>query len=249
MITLIKVAISAVSSFLYMNIFKLRGIKKLSERERVFESRKLLKKLSQNLVKAAKINLEIEYIDKIEIDKLKLEDGIVVVSNHQSNIDIPVIVTALDIPVGFVAKKEMETWPFYSTWMLLSKCVFLDRSNAREGIKSIKKAVKIVKDGYPTVIFPEGERSIDGKIKKFKKGSFKLATDANGIIIPLTIDGTFSVQKRGEVKINSNKTVRITVGKPIILKEIEENQKGTLNEIVQKAIADEMKKKESNNNH
>lgn len=240
MITLFKVTISAVSSFLYMNIFKLGKIKNLPERDKVFESRKLLKKLSKRIVKSANINLEVEYEDKEAIENLKLDDGIVIVANHQSNIDIPVIVSALDIPVGFVAKKEMETWPFYSTWMLLSKCIFLDRSNAREGIKSIRKAVKTVKDGYPTVIFPEGERSLDGKINKFKKGSFKLATDANGIVIPLTVDGTFFVQKRGDVKINPNKKVKITVGKPIILKELDEDSRNNLNETVQKSIEEKI---------
>lgn len=240
MITLLKVIISALTSFLYMNIFKLSKIRKMPERERVFKSRRLLKKLSKRMLKSAQITLEVVYVDKMAIDQLNLDDGIVFVSNHQSNIDIPAIVVGLNMPVGFVAKKEMESWPFYSTWMKLSNCIFLDRSNPREGIKSIKKAVNIVKDGYPTVIFPEGERSIDGKVKKFKKGSFKLALDADGIIIPLTIDGTFSVQKRGEKKINSKKKVKLTVGKPLKLKEMDKNLKNTLSDYVQKTIESKM---------
>ncbi|MGL5544555.1 MAG: lysophospholipid acyltransferase family protein [Cetobacterium sp.] len=244
MLTLIKVTFVALLNFAYITIFNTRKIKKMSSDKAPLEARKILKeKLCLSLIKAAKIDLEVLYLDEKGYRKLKREDGIVVVANHQSNLDIPVLVAALDLPLGFVAKKEMENWPFYSMWMKMSKCIFLDRSNPREGIKSIKKAVHIVKEGYPTVIFPEGERTLTGEIGTFKKGSFKLATETEGIILPVTIDGTFFVQNRKNVKINPNQKVRVTVGKPIDLKKMYLENSRNLSEIVQELVANEKKVK------
>ncbi|MGL5644600.1 lysophospholipid acyltransferase family protein [Cetobacterium sp.] len=243
MLTLFKVTLVALLNFIYLTLFKANKIKKMSSDKAPFEARKELKKLSERIVKAAKIDLEVVYLDEIAYKKMKLEDGIVVVANHSSNLDIPVIVTALSIPVGFVAKKEMENWPFYSMWMKMSKCIFLDRSNPREGIKSIRKAVDIVKQGYPTVIFPEGERTLTGEIGNFKKGSFKLATETNGIILPLTIDGTFFVQNRKSILIKPNKKVRLTVGKPIDLRKMNQENSKNISEIVREMVVKEMKYK------
>lgn len=241
MLTLFKVTLVVLLEFIYLTLFKARKIKKMSSDKAPFAARKELKKLSEKMVKAAKIDLEVVYLDEAAYKKMKLEDGIVVVANHASNLDIPVIVTGLSIPVGFVAKKEMENWPFYSMWMKMSNCIFLDRSNPREGIKSIRKAVNIVKQGYPTVIFPEGERTLTGEVGSFKKGSFKLATEINGIILPLTIDGTFFVQSRKNILIKPNKKVRLTVGKPIDLRKINQENSRNLSEIVRELIVKEMR--------
>lgn len=241
MLTLFKVTLVVLLEFIYLTLFKARKIKKMSSDKAPFAARKELKKLSEKMVKAAKIDLEVVYLDEAAYKKMKLEDGIVVVANHASNLDIPVIVTGLSIPVGFVAKKEMENWPFYSMWMKMSNCIFLDRSNPREGIKSIRKAVNIVKQGYPTVIFPEGERTLTGEVGSFKKGSFKLATETNGIILPLTIDGTFFVQSRRNILIKPNKKVRLTVGKPIDLRKINQENSRNLSEIVRELIVKEMR--------
>ena len=243
MLTLLKVTITALLNFSYITLFKAGKIKRMASDKAPLAARKELKKLSERIVRAAKIDLEVIYLDEKAYRDMKLEDGIVIVSNHESNLDIPVIVAALDIPVGFVAKKEMENWPFYSMWMKLSKCIFLDRSNPREGIKSIRKAVEIVKNGYPTVIFPEGERSLNGEIGIFKKGSFKLVTETNGIILPLTIDGTFFVQRREKILMKSNQKVKLTVGKPIYLRGIDKREDKNLSETVREMISKEKKSK------
>lgn len=239
MLTLIKVTSVALINFLYITLFKAKKIQKMSSDKSILEARKELKKLSQRVVKAAQIDLEVKYLDKRSYSDMKFEEGIVVISNHESNLDIPVLVTALDIPIGFIAKKEMESWPFYSLWMKLSGCIFLDRTNPREGIKSIRKAVDIVKQGYPMVIFPEGERTITGEMGVFKKGSFKLATETNGIILPITIDGTYNIQNRKSILMKPNQKVIITVGKPIYMKELSEESNKNINDVVQKLILNE----------
>ena len=73
----------------------------------------------------------------------------------------------------------------------------------------------------------------------FKKGSFKLATETDGIILPVTIDGTFFVQNRKNIRINPNQKVRVTVGKPIDLKKMYLENNKNLSEIVQELVANQ----------
>lgn len=70
-------------------------------------------------------------------------------------------------------------------------CVFIDRENTREGLKSILQGVENLKRGRSMLIFPEGTRSKSHKINEFKKGSMKLATKAKVPIVPITVDGAF----------------------------------------------------------
>ncbi len=159
--------------FIFISIFYLPRIHFLSERKRVEYSRRKLKWLSKMVLGSLNVKLRVKYKNRRAINSLDKTKGIIFVCNHQSNLDIPAIVTALHMDVGFVAKHEMKSWPFFGTWMKKSNCVFLNRENPREGIKDMKKAVELIKKGYPTVIFPEGERTINGNVLSFKKGSFK----------------------------------------------------------------------------
>lgn len=237
--TTIKVIMVLVLNFLYITIFKVRAIKKMSERDRVLEARKIMKEFSKKIIKAAKIDLEVKFLNKEKYKKIRLEDGVIIVANHDSNMDIPIILAALDIPIGFIAKKEMENWMFFSTWMQLSNSIFLDRENPREGIKGIKKSIKIAREGYPLAIFPEGRRSDDGNIAPFKKGSFKLIAEVNGIVIPVTIDGSFYIQNRKSIKINKNKKVILTVGEPINLSLLTPEEKKKLDVRVREIISEQ----------
>lgn len=228
--------------FIYISILYLPIIAMKDERTGVKLARKKLRWLSRIVLKSLGVKLRVIYKNRKNINALEREKGIIFVCNHQSNLDIPVIVSALHIDVGFVAKKEMKSWPFFNIWMKRSKCVFLNRENPREGIKDIKEAVKVVKDGYPIVIFPEGERTLDGEILRFKKGSFKLATETNGIIVPLTLKGTFDIQKRGEWKMKRNQLVTIIVGEPICVDSLSNDEIKELSTKVREVIEENYKK-------
>ena len=231
MLGMILAAGTGLLLFIYISILYLPIIAMKDERTGVKLARKKLRWLSRIVLKSLGVKLRVIYKNRKNINALEREKGIIFVCNHQSNLDIPVIVSALHIDVGFVAKKEMKSWPFFNIWMKRSKCVFLNRENPREGIKDIKEAVKVVKDGYPIVIFPEGERTLDGEILRFKKGSFKLATETNGIIVPLTLKGTFDIQKRGEWKMKRNQLVTIIVGEPIYVDSLSNDE---IKELAQK---------------
>ena len=242
MLGLILASLTGFFLFSFISIAYLPKIRTMEERAGVEYARKKLKWLSEQILKSLDVKLDIKYKNREVIDSLDKKEGVIFVCNHQSNLDIPAIVTALHMDVGFVAKHEMKRWPFFGTWMKKSNCVFLNRENPREGIKDIKKAVELIKKGYPTVIFPEGERSLTGKILNFKKGSFKLATETNGIIVPLTLKGTYDIQPRGTLKMARGKKVTLVVDEPIFVKNLSKDEEKVLATIVRDKIVENFEK-------
>ena len=237
MLGLILASLTGFFLFSFISIAYLPKIRTMEERAGVEYARKKLKWLSEQILKSLDVKLDVKYKNREAIDSLDKKEGVIFVCNHQSNLDIPAIVTALHMDVGFVAKHEMKRWPFFGTWMKKSNCVFLNRENPREGIKDIKKAVELIKEGYPTVIFPEGERSLTGKILNFKKGSFKLATETNGIIVPLTLKGTYDIQPRGTLKMARGKKVTLIVDEPIFVKNLSKDEEKVLATTVRDKIS------------
>jgi 1-acyl-sn-glycerol-3-phosphate acyltransferase len=242
MLGMILAAGSGLLLFIYISIVYLPLIALKDEKTGVRLARKKLRWLSKLVLKSLNVKLRVIYKNRKNINALEREKGIIYVCNHQSNLDIPTIVSALHMDVGFVAKKEMKSWPFFNIWMKKSKCVFLNRENPREGIKDIKEAVKVIKDGYPIVIFPEGERTLDGEILRFKKGSFKLATETNGIIVPLTLKGTFDIQKRGEWRMKRGQLVTLVVDEPIYVDSLSKEEVKDLSTRVREIIEKNYKK-------
>ena len=242
MLGLILASLTGFFLFSFISIAYLPKIRTMEERAGVEYARKKLKWLSEQILKSLDVKLDIKYKNREAIDSLDKKEGVIFVCNHQSNLDIPAIVTALHMDVGFVAKHEMKRWPFFGTWMKKSNCVFLNRENPREGIKDIKKAVELIKEGYPTVIFPEGERSLTGKILNFKKGSFKLATETNGIIVPLTLKGTYDIQPRGTLKMARGKKVTLVVDEPIFVKNLSKDEEKVLATTVRDKIEENLEK-------
>ena len=237
MLGLILVSVTTFCVFIYISLVYLPIIAFKSEEDGVLLAREKLKLISRWILRSLAVDLDVEYEDFEEVDSLDRKKGIICVCNHQSNLDIPAVTAALHADIGFVAKKEMKSWPFFSIWMKKSKCVFLDRSNPKAGIKSIQEAVELIKKGYPIVIFPEGERSIDGSILPFKKGSFKLATETKGVIVPITLKGTYNIQKRGEWRMKRHQKVTVVIGKPIHVDELSREEIKNLSTTVRDIIA------------
>jgi 1-acyl-sn-glycerol-3-phosphate acyltransferase len=162
----------------------------------------------------------------------------VVISNHQSFVDIPLLLGYFPKSIGFVAKKEIRNWLIFNFWMDRAQCVFLDRKNPKRALSSMKEAMKSIKNGNSIVIFPEGTRSSDGEVGEFKKGSFKLATSTKVPIIPVSIDGTFDVMNKNRFYIKKGYKVRIVVGRSYITADMcKEDLKEIHNEIRNKIIS------------
>jgi 1-acyl-sn-glycerol-3-phosphate acyltransferase len=110
--------------------------------------------------------------------------------NHQSHMDIPVVLAALPIPFRFAAKKELFRIPFLGWHLRRSGHIAIDRQNPHAAVKSFRDAGERLRGGVSLVFFPEGGTSFDGSIKPFKGGGFVLAGQAQAPIVPVTIRGS-----------------------------------------------------------
>ena len=136
------------------------------------------------------------------------------ISNHRSYFDIICGYAKIPGYYGFIGKKEFQKVPVMAQWMDLLGCIFLDRENPREGIRSINAAVDEIQDGYSMWICPEGTRSQLDKMLPFKEGSFKIAEKAGVPVVPVAFTHTDDILENHMPKIRKAH-VTIAVGAPI----------------------------------
>lgn len=179
-------------------------------------------------------------VNVVGLENLPKDQTVLFVSNHESNFDIPLLLGAIDIPKGFIAKKELEKWPFISTWMKYINCIFMDRDNLRKSAESIVEGINLLKSGYSMVIFPSGTRSKGKSIDKFKSGSFKLATKSKCPIVPLTINGTYKLLEENNNKIKSA-NIELVVHPPIYVDALSKDELEKLPETVHSIIINSCK--------
>ncbi len=125
------------------------------------------------------------------------------VGNHRGLFDTIVAYSLMPDLTGFIAKKEMGKIPFIRVWMRILHCLFLDRSNPREGLTTILKGIDELKNGVSIVIFPEGTRNKGEGVMQFHGGSFKLADRSDCKIVPMAINNSDEVFENHLPKIKS----------------------------------------------
>ena len=113
----------------------------------------------------------------------------VVICNHQSLVDIPLI-SNLPWEMKWVAKEELFKLPIVGWMMRLSGDIPVNRKSPRSGAQALIKAHRILEQKCSVMIFPEGTRSLDGRVQQFTDGAFHLAIKAKVPILPLVIEGT-----------------------------------------------------------
>jgi len=134
--------------------------------------------------------------------------------NHQSHMDIPIILAVFPFRFRFAAKKQLFRYPFLGWHLRRSGHVPVDRENPHAAVKSLREAAETIRRGTPVLIFPEGGTSLDGRIKPFKRGGFMLATRSNAEAVPVTIRGSRRVLAPKTYHVRSG-SVEVTVGNPI----------------------------------
>jgi 1-acyl-sn-glycerol-3-phosphate acyltransferase len=112
-------------------------------------------------------------------------------SNHASNLDPPVLIPVIPGRCSVLVKKELFRIPILGIAMRVADLVPVDRSDREAAIESVKAAVKVLQQGLHMVIYPEGTRSVDGRLLPFKKGPFHLAMESGVPVVPVTLLGTF----------------------------------------------------------
>jgi 1-acyl-sn-glycerol-3-phosphate acyltransferase len=158
-------------------------------------------------------------------------------SNHQSNFDIPVLLAFLRVQFRWLAKEELFKIPFFGYAMQRVGYISINRSDRRSAFQSLKRAAEIIRGGVSVMIFPEGTRSLDGRIRPFKKGGFILALDAGVPIVPVVIRGTRSIMPKERLRIRSGR-VTLEILAPIDTTAYARKNKDDLIAAVRRAICD-----------
>jgi 1-acyl-sn-glycerol-3-phosphate acyltransferase len=163
------------------------------------------------------------------------EGNCLFVGNHQGYLDIPLLLASFDKKLGFIAKKELEKAPILSQWMKALHCIFMDRDNPREAIKSITEGIDYLNQGYSLAIFPEGTRSKGGAVGEFKKGSLKLGLKSKVPIVPLTIIGSYKVfEEKNRIR---PAKVKLIIHKPIYAENLSKIEQNNLSENIRAVIS------------
>ena len=182
---------------------------------------------------------KIEYVGRENMPKKG--EAVVYISNHRGFFDIMSTYPVFKDCTGFIAKKEMRTWPLIGWWMSSVYCLFLDRKDRRQGIATILEGVEYVKKGISMYIFPEGTRSkTEGEMLPFKHGSFKLATKAGAPIVPIAINGSGKIFD-DHVPLVKKGNVRVEFLKPIETKDLTPEELSNLPERVHSIIEEIVK--------
>mgnify|MGYP001052619897 FL=1 len=172
------------------------------------------------------------------------DQAVLYIGNHRSFFDI--LLTYVHCPdlTGYVAKKEMEPIPLLSIWMRYLHCLFLDRKDIKEGMKTILTAIEKVKNGISICIFPEGTRNKGNdelELLPFHEGSFKIATKSGCPIIPMAISNSAEIFENHFPKIKPCKVV-VEYGKPIYPEQLSKEDKKRLGAYTQGIILEMLKK-------
>ena len=158
------------------------------------------------------------------------------IGNHRSYFDIVMTYVRVPRPTGYIAKIAMLKVPLLSNWMKNLHCLFLDRNDIKQGMKTILTAVEKVKSGISICIFPEGSRSTEpDAFLPFHGGSFKIAEKSGCPIVPISINNAGAIFEDHIPWIRKAHVV-IEYGKPIYPKDLSKEDKRRLSAIVHDVI-------------
>ena len=133
------------------------------------------------------------------LDRVRLGTTYIFVSNHQSIYDIPVLFASLPFQLRIIAKESLARFPVLGWHLRRGGHLFVDRQHPdREGI--LKRWRALVSEGLSLIIFAEGTRSWDGRVARFKAGSFLLAMEAGLPVVPVAVIGTRAVMPKGRLR-------------------------------------------------
>jgi len=173
---------------------------------------RIMKNWAVRLLSLVKVNTLVKGKENIPQNNHR---PLIVMCTHSSLYDMPVAIQALNISFRFVAKKELYSIPIFGTAIRKAEFVSIDRHNHEQAIKDLKEAKEKMIDGITLWMAPEGTRSKDGKLAKFKRGAFHVAIDTQALILPVVIKNIHEVQAGDEIKVHTGRTVDVEICEPV----------------------------------
>ncbi len=171
------------------------------------------------------------------------DEPVLFVGNHRSYFDIILTYSRCSRLTGYIAKKEMLRYLTLTLWMKRVYCLFLDRQDPKQGLKTILTAIDYIKRGISVCVFPEGTRN-DGEelsLLPFKDGAFKIATKTGCPIIPVSMNNTAEIFENHIPRVRKTHVI-IEYGKPIYPDQLDKETKKHIGDYVENIIKETIHK-------
>lgn len=178
------------------------------------------------------------------LDRLDRRQRYLLLVNHQSNVDIPVLLQSFPgFQLRWIAKKELLWVPFFGWAMWAGKHIVVDRADSAGALRSLKKATRRMESGISVVVFPEGTRSTDGRLLPFKRGGLLLAAKTCTPVVPVTIVGSGKILPKGAWRMSPG-MIEVHVSDPIAITDHPPGSLGALADQVQRIIEETLASRE-----
>lgn len=148
-------------------------------------------------------------------ERLDATKSYLFMANHQSNFDIPILMSAFDtLQVRWVSKREVRKAPIIGLCMQRTQQVLVDRTSPTQAVAVIRQVKMLLDAGISVVFFPEGTRTRDGRLQAFKPGGFAVAVEASASVVPLAVKGSRALWPPGGLAIRPGE-VEVIFNEPI----------------------------------
>lgn len=171
------------------------------------------------------------------------DEPVLFIGNHRSYFDILLTYSRCRRLTGYIAKKEMKRYLTLTSWMKRLHCLFLDRSNPKEGLKTILEAIDYIKNGISVCVFPEGTRN-DGEeltMLPFREGALKIAMKTGCAIIPVSMNNTAEIFENHLPRVKKTHVV-LEYGKPIYPDQLDKDTKKHIGSYVENIILETIRR-------
>ncbi len=166
-------------------------VKRLDKQGREAEKQVIVKrevkKWSERLLRHIGVRLTVQGAENLPGP----DEAVVFAANHQSFVDIPVLLYGLDEPYALLARREIGKVPLLRGWMNMLGCVYVQREDMRAAAAALKESEEWLAGGHSLIIFPEGTRARSDTMGEFKAGAVRMALKAKVRIVPVAVDGTY----------------------------------------------------------
>jgi 1-acyl-sn-glycerol-3-phosphate acyltransferase len=161
----------------------------------------------------------------------------VIVANHLSFMDIPVILAYLPVEIRFMAKRSLFTAPFIGYHLRRSGHLPVEREDVRASVKTMAEAAQMIRSRRISVlIFPEGGRS-PREMREFREGAAYIAIKAGAPVVPVGLDGTRQILPMGSIHVKPGEVV-LRIGQPIPTGALNIRDRHALTEQLQQKVAE-----------
>ena len=225
---MIRLIIAAIYAFIAMIVclpFHLYFwiLSKKDQYKSAYKAWKFVRPFFRNLLFIAGTKLDVR--GKENLAKIPSEQGVLFIGNHRSYFDIIILQTIADRPVGFIAKKEFKKIPVFSWWVADLGSLFLDRSNVRAGLETMKVGAGLMKKGISLGLYPEGTRNHDQALMPFKKGGYRMAEDSECPIVLVSMAGVDDILENNKPAALKPRKIKVEFSEPIYPHQMERNER------------------------